>query len=86
MDLYQVHSPAFSLRAVEVWAEGMAQCVKEGLCKHVGVSNYSSDQVARTHAMLAKYGIKLASNQIEYSLLHRLPERYFYLLKQVLTK
>jgi len=68
-DLYQVHGPAYSLRSVEHWAEAMADVVKEGLAKAVGVSNYNADQVKRTHAALAKHGIPLASNQIEFSLL-----------------
>eukprot|EP01105_Mastigella_eilhardi_P010013 TRINITY_DN2343_c0_g1_i1.p1 TRINITY_DN2343_c0_g1~~TRINITY_DN2343_c0_g1_i1.p1 ORF type:complete len:409 (-),score=118.29 TRINITY_DN2343_c0_g1_i1:1010-2236(-) len=75
VDLYQIHSPAFSLRSIDVWAEAIAACQKEGLCRAVGVSNYSTEQVTRTHAILAQHGVQLASNQIEYSLLHRLPEQ-----------
>ena len=40
----------------------------------VGVSNYNSEQVRRTKAVLESRGHKLASNQIEYSLLKRRPE------------
>jgi aryl-alcohol dehydrogenase-like predicted oxidoreductase len=40
----------------------------------VGVSNYSADQMRQAHAALAERGIPLASNQVEYSLLHRQPE------------
>jgi len=73
-DLYQIHGPAFSVRAVEVWAEALADVYDEGLVRAVGVSNYNSDQVKRTHAVLQRRGVRLESNQIEYSLLHRLPE------------
>jgi aryl-alcohol dehydrogenase-like predicted oxidoreductase len=45
-----------------------------GKIKAVGVSNYSADQMRIAHAALAKRGIPLASNQVEYSLLHRQPE------------
>jgi aryl-alcohol dehydrogenase-like predicted oxidoreductase len=38
------------------------------------VSNYSAEQMREAHAALAKRGIPLASNQVEYSLLHRQPE------------
>jgi len=69
VDLYQVHGLAPSLRSAETWAEALASCVKEKLVKAVGVSNYSIDQLKRTHAVLAKYDIPLASNQIEFSLL-----------------
>jgi len=68
VDLYQVHGPAPSVRSVEVWAECMAEAHKQGLIRSVGVSNYSVNQLRRTHAVLAKHGIALASNQIEFSL------------------
>jgi aryl-alcohol dehydrogenase-like predicted oxidoreductase len=38
------------------------------------VSNYSAAQLRVAHAALAERGIPLASNQVEYSLLHRQPE------------
>ena len=38
-----------------------------------GVSNYSAAQVRRTHTYLQKQGLKLASNQIELSLLRNNP-------------
>lgn len=44
-DLYQVHCAwtfAYSMNTV---AKGLAECVKLGLCKTVGVSNYSKDQM-----------------------------------------
>ena len=45
IDLYQIHSPTFSVRNLEVWAEAMAEVFKEGLIKAVGVSNYNRAQV-----------------------------------------
>lgn len=68
-ELYQVHGPAFSLRKVETWAEALAEDYKKGKIGDVGVSNYNADQVRRTHAALAKHGIPLISNQVEFSLL-----------------
>ncbi len=73
VDLYQVHWP-FPPRAVEVWAEGLADAVKEGLTRSVGVSNYSAAQMSRANEVLSRRGIPLASNQVEYSLLNRKPE------------
>ena len=52
----------------------MADAVKAGKIKAVGVSNYTAEQMRLAHAELAKHGIPLASNQVEYSLLHRQPE------------
>ena len=72
--LYQIHWP-FSPMGIEAQAEALADCVEAGLTRAVGVSNYSADQMRRTHAALARRGVPLASNQVEYSLLHRAPER-----------
>ncbi|KAF9364923.1 hypothetical protein BGX34_012095 [Mortierella sp. NVP85] len=73
VDLYQIHGPV-SLRSIEVIADALAQSVKLGLVKTVGVSNYSISEVVRMHTALAKHGIPLASNQVEFSLLRRHPE------------
>ncbi len=74
VDLYQIHWPT-PLVSIERQVDGLADCVDAGLARAVGVSNYNADQTRRAHAVLAKRGIPLASNQIEYSLLHRNPER-----------
>jgi aryl-alcohol dehydrogenase-like predicted oxidoreductase len=52
----------------------LADAVEAGKVKAVGVSNYSAEQMREAHAALAGRGIPLASNQVEYSLLHRQPE------------
>jgi aryl-alcohol dehydrogenase-like predicted oxidoreductase len=54
--------------------ELLADAVDAGKVKAVGVSNYSAEQMREAHSALAKRGIPLASNQVEYSLLHRQPE------------
>lgn len=74
LDLYQIHWPTQPI-SVETWAEALADAVETGLTRAVGVSNYDADQTRRTHAVLAKRGIPLATNQVEYSLLDRSPER-----------
>jgi aryl-alcohol dehydrogenase-like predicted oxidoreductase len=53
----------------------MADAVEAGLIRAAGVSNYSADQMLRTHEVLAKRGVPLASNQVEYNLLNRSAER-----------
>lgn len=57
----------------EYW-EGLADCVDKGLVKSVGVSNYGVEAVEAAAAALAKRGVKLATNQIQFSLLYRYPE------------
>ncbi|KAG0345237.1 hypothetical protein BG004_003855 [Podila humilis] len=73
VDLYQIHG-AIHLRSIEVIADALAEAYKLGLVKAVGISNYSIEQTEQMHAALAKHGIQLASNQVEYSLLRRHPE------------
>lgn len=72
--LYQIHWP-FPPISIETWMNGMADAVELGLTDAVGVSNYSVRQMERAHAALARRGIPLASNQVEYSLMERGPER-----------
>ncbi len=74
VDLYQVHFPLPPV-SVETWADALADVVEGGLTRAVGVSNYSAVQMRAAHKVLAKRGIPLASNQVEYSLLNRAPER-----------
>jgi aryl-alcohol dehydrogenase-like predicted oxidoreductase len=54
--------------------EFMADAVDAGKIKAVGVSNYSAAQLRTAYQALARRGIPLASNQVQYSLLHRRPE------------
>lgn len=74
VDLYMTHFP-FPPMPVEVWMEAMAEAKEEELIRAVGVSNYNREQMRRAQVTLAKYGLPLASNQVEYSLLKRGAER-----------
>ncbi len=73
VDLYQIHWPSRRV-PLETWMEGLADAVQAGLTRTVGVSNYNVEQTRRAHVALAKRGVALASNQVEYSLLERKPE------------
>ena len=73
IDLYQHHFPARRVSIPKLMGR-MADAVEAGKVKAVGVSNYSEEQMRQAHAALAERGIPLASNQVEYSLLHRQPE------------
>lgn len=73
IDLYQHHFPNNSI-AIPQLMDLLADAVDAGKVKAVGVSNYSAEQMRIAHDALAKRGVPLASNQIEYSLLHRQPE------------
>ena len=71
--LYQIHGP-ISLRSHRAMAAALAAPHRAGLIKAVGVSNYSEREMRALHGELAKLGIPLATNQIEYSLLRTMPE------------
>src|SRR5574342_759423 len=73
IDLYQHHFPNARL-SIPKLMDQVAEAVEAGKVKAAGVSNYSAEQMREAHAALAKHGIPLASNQVEYSLLHRQPE------------
>jgi aryl-alcohol dehydrogenase-like predicted oxidoreductase len=74
IDLYQIHypSPFFSIPKI---LDLMADAYKEGKIQAIGVSNFSEKQMRMAINVLSKRGLPLASNQVEYSLLHREPER-----------
>lgn len=73
IDLYQHHYPNAKISIPELMNR-VADAVEAGEVKAAGVSNYSAEQMREAHAALAKRGVPLASNQVEYSLLHRKPE------------
>jgi len=73
IDLYQHHFPNSRISIPQLM-DKLAEAVEAGKIRAVGVSNYSAEQMREAHAALAKRGIPLASNQVEYSLLHRQPE------------
>jgi len=73
IDLYQVHYPSRWM-SIPKLMNLMADAVEAGKVRAVGVSNYSAQQLRVAHAALGERGIPLASNQVQYSLLHRHPE------------
>jgi aryl-alcohol dehydrogenase-like predicted oxidoreductase len=74
VDLYQVHRPTPLMRP-EYMMDAMFACIRSGMCRNVGVSNFDEGDMLRAHSALAKHGMALASNQVHFSLLHRQAER-----------
>ena len=68
IDLYQIHFPNAWCNA-QYW-DGLADCVDRGLVKKVGVSNYGVDAMRAASTRLQERGTRLASNQIQLSLLY----------------
>ena len=73
VDLYQIHYP-FPWMSIPKLMNLMADAVQAGKIRAVGVSNYNAKQMRTAHTELAKRGLPLASNQVQYSLLRRDPE------------
>ncbi|HEY6428366.1 MAG TPA: aldo/keto reductase, partial [Acidimicrobiales bacterium] len=74
IDLYQIHGP-ISLRSNNAIADALARAHAEGRVRAVGVSNYSESETRAMDAALRRHGLRLASNQVEFSLLRTMPLR-----------
>jgi aryl-alcohol dehydrogenase-like predicted oxidoreductase len=74
VDLYQIHWPSPTM-SPETMMEGMLECVKSGMTRTVGVSNFGQTRMLRAYTTLTRHGVPLASNQVHYSLLNREVEK-----------
>jgi len=74
VDLYQIHQP-YSLLPMDSLMEALAEVVKEGLTRTVGVSNFNQTQMLRAYSALARKNVPLGANQVTYSLLNRAIEK-----------
>ena len=68
IDLYQLHYPNPNVPIAETM-RAMEDLVDQGKVRFIGVSNYSTAQLAEAMEAMAKYAI--VSNQVQYSLTHR---------------
>ncbi|MBW4466048.1 MAG: aldo/keto reductase [Pegethrix bostrychoides GSE-TBD4-15B] len=71
VDLYQVHWPFDFFMGQTTLMQALADEVQQGRIRAVGVSNYSAAQMREAHRTLARRGVPLAVNQMQYSLLAR---------------
>jgi aryl-alcohol dehydrogenase-like predicted oxidoreductase len=74
VDLYQIHWPT-PLMSIDTMMDGLAECVKSGMTRTVGVSNFNQSQMLAAYSALARNSVALASNQVHYSLLNRTVEK-----------
>jgi len=68
MDLYQLHWPNSRIPIAETM-RAMEKLVGDGLISHIGVSNFSVDQMKEAQQSLSRE--KIVSNQVEFSLVDR---------------
>jgi aryl-alcohol dehydrogenase-like predicted oxidoreductase len=71
IDLHQIHLNRGSFSSVRAQMRSMARLVQAGEIRAVGVSNFTTRQMEIAHDELDKYGIPLASNEVQINLLHR---------------
>lgn len=74
VDLYQIHWPT-PLMSIDAMMDGLAECVKSGMTRTVGISNFGQTHMLAAYSGLARHNIPLASNQVHYSLLNRTVEK-----------
>jgi len=77
VSLYIQHWPGFFLNAFSNQAtlEGLQMCLESGKTEAVGVSNFNARRVREAARYFEGKGGCLSSNQVQYSLLYREPER-----------
>ena len=71
IDIYWIHNPA----DVERWTPFLANLVKNGKVKRVGVSNHNLAQIKRAEEILSKEGVHISAVQNHFSLLYRSSEK-----------
>lgn len=71
IDIYWIHNPA----DVEKWTPFLANLVKSGKVKRVGVSNHNLAQIKRAEEILSKDGVHISAVQNHFSLLYRSSEK-----------
>ena len=81
--LKRIGTPYVDLWLVHTWSDdtpleetlsALEWAVTSGRARYIGVSNYSGWQAAHTATLMSQSRIPLVANEIEYSLLNRLPE------------
>ena len=70
LDLYYIHFPP-TTQSIEDLMDYMAEAWTSEKIRAVAVSNFDAEQTRRSAAQLESHGLKLAANQVEYSLLNR---------------
>lgn len=77
VDLYIQHWPGFFLNAFSNKAtlDGLLQCLEQGKTRAVGVSNFNHQRVRDAAKFFEANQACLSSNQVQYSLLYREPEK-----------
>ncbi len=71
IDLYQLHWPNHSVPIIETMS-AMEELVDEGKIRHIGVSNFTVEEMVEAQESMKRY--EIAANQVEYNPFVREPE------------
>ncbi len=74
LDLYQLHYPEPKSK-INGYLDALAETVKSGRAKAIGVCNFSAERLRYAFEYLDKQNVSIVSNQIGYNLLFRHPEK-----------
>jgi aryl-alcohol dehydrogenase-like predicted oxidoreductase len=74
IDLYQLHAPVPSVPIAETLG-ALDKLVRAGKVREIGCSNFAAEQIREATRAGRPKAARFVSVQIEYSLLHREPER-----------
>ncbi|WP_203136572.1 aldo/keto reductase family protein [Microbacterium sp. JZ31] len=73
VDLFQAHRYDYET-PLEETMQAFADIVRQGKALYIGVSEWTAEQLREGHALAKQLGFQLASNQPQYSMLHRVIE------------
>ena len=71
VDIYSLHAPLPYVGGRRALYEGLAEAYDLGLCRGVGVCNFSGKQLREAYRALKALGVPIVSNQIRYSVRRR---------------
>jgi aryl-alcohol dehydrogenase-like predicted oxidoreductase len=73
VDVYMIHFP-FTFLSIDTMLDLIAEAVRAGKVRAVGVSNFDARQMEQAAERLARHNLPLAANEVSYSLVNRKPE------------
>lgn len=73
LDLYLMHTPPKNGKIAE-YMRVMAEAVRQGKIKHIGVCNFAKEQIREAAEALVAEGLSLSAAMVGYNILRRYPE------------
>jgi len=70
IDVYSLHAPLPYIGGRRALYEGLAEAYDLGLCRSVGMCNFSPTELTHAHRHCRQLGLPIVSNQFRYSLMN----------------